>query len=111
MGGPTALIQYGGKRWLTDPTFSPPGEYGGLVKTTGPALRVDQLTPVDVVLLSHEHHADNLDPAGRELLASAGRVLTTGASAPRPARVRDGDRAGDRLRAAIRRRGDTLCLW
>src|SRR5436190_15051997 len=39
IGGPTAVIEYAGVRWLTDPTFSPPGEYaGGLVKTTGPAV-------------------------------------------------------------------------
>lgn len=33
VGGPTAIFEYGGMRWLTDPTFSPPGEYDGLVKT------------------------------------------------------------------------------
>jgi L-ascorbate metabolism protein UlaG (beta-lactamase superfamily) len=78
VGGPTALLGYGGLRWLTDPALSPPGEYtGGLVKTTGPALSADEIGPVDVVLLSHDHHSDNLDPAGRELLPRAGRVLTT----------------------------------
>ena len=78
IGGPTALIEYAGLRWLTDPAFSPPGEYaGGLVKTTGPALEPGSLAGVDVVLVSHEHHSDNLDPAGREFLPSAGRVLTT----------------------------------
>jgi L-ascorbate metabolism protein UlaG (beta-lactamase superfamily) len=64
--------------WLTDPTFSPAGEYaGGLVKTTGPAMSTEQVGPIDVALLSHDHHADNLDPAGREWLPSARRVLTT----------------------------------
>jgi L-ascorbate metabolism protein UlaG (beta-lactamase superfamily) len=78
VGGPTAVIGYGGLRWLTDPALSPPGEYaGGLVKTTGPALEPEAIEPIDVVLLSHEHHSDNLDPAGRELLPRAGRVLTT----------------------------------
>src|SRR5947209_16177099 len=78
LGGPTALIEYAGVRWLTDPAFSPPGEYaGGLVKTTGPAIEAESLAPIDIVLLSHEHHSDNLDPAGRELLPSAERVLTT----------------------------------
>lgn len=84
IGGPTALIQYAGLRWLTDPAFSPPGEYpGGLVKTTGPATEADQLPDIDVVLLSHDHHSDNLDPAGRELLPRAGRVLTTADGAAR----------------------------
>ena len=78
IGGPTAVLEYGGVRWLTDPTFSPPGEYaGGLVKTTGPALSPDQVEPIDVVLISHDQHSDNLDPAGREFLARAGQVLTT----------------------------------
>jgi hypothetical protein len=26
-GGPTALIEYGGLRFLTDPTFDAPGDY------------------------------------------------------------------------------------
>jgi L-ascorbate metabolism protein UlaG (beta-lactamase superfamily) len=78
VGGPTAILEYAGLRWLTDPSLSPPGEYeGGLVKTTGPAVDVDAIGPIDVVLLSHDHHSDNLDPAGREFLARAGRVLTT----------------------------------
>ena len=78
VGGPTAVLEYGGLRWLTDPAFSPPGEYaGGLVKTTGPALSPDQVEPIDVVLVSHDQHSDNLDPAGREFLSRAGQVLTT----------------------------------
>lgn len=84
IGGPTALLEYGGIRWLTDPTFSPPGEYeGGLTKTAGPALGPAEIGTVDVVLLSHDHHSDNLDPAGRHFLPSAGRVLTTTAGAER----------------------------
>jgi hypothetical protein len=35
------------------------------------------------VLLSHDHHGDNLDDAGRALLPSAGIVLTTTAAASR----------------------------
>ena len=78
IGGPTAVLEYGGVRWLTDPTFSPPGEYaGGLVKTTAPALTPDQVEPIDVVLVSHDHHSDNLDPGGRAFLSRAGQVLTT----------------------------------
>jgi L-ascorbate metabolism protein UlaG (beta-lactamase superfamily) len=78
VGGPTAILEYAGLRWLTDPSLSSPGEYaGGLVKTTGPALDLREIEPIDVVLLSHDHHSDNLDPAGREFLPRAGRVLTT----------------------------------
>jgi L-ascorbate metabolism protein UlaG (beta-lactamase superfamily) len=84
VGGPTAVIEYAGLRWLTDPALSEPGEYaGGLVKTTGPAIEPEALLPIDVVLLSHEHHSDNLDPAGREFLPRVGRVFTTAQGAER----------------------------
>jgi L-ascorbate metabolism protein UlaG (beta-lactamase superfamily) len=84
IGGPTALLEFAGVRWLLDPAFSPPGEYGnGLVKISGPALDPAALGAIDVVLLSHDQHADNLDPAGRELLPQAGRVLTTAEGAKR----------------------------
>jgi L-ascorbate metabolism protein UlaG (beta-lactamase superfamily) len=83
VGGPTAVIEFSGVRWLTDPTFSEPGEYSGLVKTSGPAMSVEQIGPVDVVLLSHDQHSDNLDPAGREMLADVPLVLTTTAGAER----------------------------
>lgn len=83
VGGPTALIEYAGLRWLTDPTFSEPGTYEGLTKTTSPRLSAADVGSIDVVLLSHDHHADNLDPAGRELLPRAGRVLTTVVGAER----------------------------
>ena len=82
VGGPTAILEYGGLRWLTDPALSPPGEYGGLTKLTGPAFDITEHDSIDVVLLSHHHHSDNLDPAGRAFLPSAQRVLsTTGAAA------------------------------
>jgi L-ascorbate metabolism protein UlaG (beta-lactamase superfamily) len=83
IGGPTAIVEYGGLRWLTDPTFSPPGEHDDLVKTTGPALPPEGIEPIDVVLLSHDEHSDNLDPAGRDFLPRAGRVLTTREGAAR----------------------------
>ena len=78
VGGPTAVLEYAGLRWLTDPSLSPPGKYeGGLVKTAAPALDIEAIEPIDVVLLSHDQHSDNLDPGGRELLPRAGQVLTT----------------------------------
>jgi L-ascorbate metabolism protein UlaG (beta-lactamase superfamily) len=87
IGEPTALIEAGGFRFLTDPTFDPPGEhalpYVTLRKTQGPARSADALGPIDVVLLSHDQHADNLDHAGRAFLPQAGRVLTTVAGAER----------------------------
>jgi L-ascorbate metabolism protein UlaG (beta-lactamase superfamily) len=46
-------------------------------------LELEAIEPIDVVLLSHDHHSDNLDPGGREFLPRAGRVLTTAAGAIR----------------------------
>src|SRR3954453_18392906 len=84
VGGPTAVLEYGGLRWLTDPSLSAPGTYeGGMVKTTGPSLATEEGEPIDVFLLSHEHHSDNLDPAGRAFLPRVGRVLTTTQGADR----------------------------
>ena len=65
VGGPTAILEYGGLRWLTDPALSPPGEYAGLTKLTGPAFDITEHDPIDVVLLSHHHHSDTpIRPAG-----------------------------------------------
>jgi L-ascorbate metabolism protein UlaG (beta-lactamase superfamily) len=89
IGGPTVLIEVGGWRLLTDPTFDPPGRsyrFGwgtGSVKLAGPSVAASELGPIDAVLLSHDHHDDNLDPAGRALLPSAGTVVTTAAGAKR----------------------------
>jgi L-ascorbate metabolism protein UlaG (beta-lactamase superfamily) len=52
-------------------------------KLTGPAVAAADLGPIDVVLLSHDHHGDNLDTTGRALLPTAGVVLTTTAGARR----------------------------
>ena len=52
-------------------------------KLTGPAITPADLGPSDAVLLSHDHHGDNLDTAGRALPPAAGVVLTTAAGAHR----------------------------
>jgi L-ascorbate metabolism protein UlaG (beta-lactamase superfamily) len=89
IGGPTALIEFDGWRLLTDPTFDPPGRgydfgWGSRSrKLTGPAVAASDLGPIDAVLLSHDHHGDNLDGAGRTLLPSAGAVVTTASGARR----------------------------
>jgi L-ascorbate metabolism protein UlaG (beta-lactamase superfamily) len=83
IGGPTVLIEVQGRRILTDPTFDAPGRkysFGwgtSSVKLAGPAIPASEIGPLDAVLLSHEHHDDNLDAAGRELLPSAEVVVTT----------------------------------
>jgi L-ascorbate metabolism protein UlaG (beta-lactamase superfamily) len=89
IGGPTVLIDVRGWRLLTDPTFDPPGrkyKFGwgtSSRKLAGPAIEAADLPPIDAVLLTHEHHGDNLDLAGRALLPSAGVVVTTLSGAKR----------------------------
>ncbi|NNC11774.1 MBL fold metallo-hydrolase [Planctomonas sp. JC2975] len=87
VGGPTAILDYAGLRILTDPTFDEPGDYPGagatLHKLTGPALSPDQLGPVDLVLLSHDQHFDNLDHSGRDFLGRVDTVLSTTEAAGR----------------------------
>ena len=89
IGGPTVLVEVLGWRLLVDPTFDAPGRryaFGwgtSSRKVTGPAVPAADVLPVDAVLLSHDHHADNLDDAGRALLPQAGVVVTTEAGARR----------------------------
>lgn len=82
IGGPTALLEYAGLRIVTDPTFDMPRVYpdeGGapLTKTQGPALSREQIGLVDLVLLSHHEHEDNLDYEGLELLATGVLTIST----------------------------------
>jgi L-ascorbate metabolism protein UlaG (beta-lactamase superfamily) len=81
LGGPTALIEIGGLRLLTDPTFDPPGVYPSgtrsLTKTMAAARSPETLGPLDAVLLSHDQHPDNLDKSGREVLARVPLTLST----------------------------------
>jgi L-ascorbate metabolism protein UlaG (beta-lactamase superfamily) len=89
IGGPTTLLEVAGWRILTDPTFDPPGRtwtfgWGSSSrKVTGPAVAAADLGPIDVVLLTHDHHGDNLDDAGRALLPAANVVVTTKSGAAR----------------------------
>ena len=89
VGGPTVLFEVEGWTLLVDPTFDPPGKHyhfgwgTASTKVAGPAIAADDLPPIDAVLLTHDHHADNLDDAGRALLPGAGTVLTTVAGAGR----------------------------
>lgn len=83
VGGPTLLVEVAGWRILTDPTFDPPGRryrFGwgtGSRKVAGPAVQPTELLPVDAVLLTPDHHADNLDDAERAFLPSVPVVVTT----------------------------------
>src|ERR1700728_4026244 len=83
VGGPTAVLDIGGLRIVSDPTFDAPGPHGYLTKTAGPAVADHQLGSVDLVLVSHDNHADNLDDRGRALALAAPLVLTTRSGARR----------------------------
>lgn len=91
IGGPTVLLDIGGFKVLTDPTFDPPGKYqaGGIVleKTAGPALSADEVGAIDLALVSHDQHFDNLDRAGRSFLPLAKNTCTTQAGAARLGQV------------------------
>jgi L-ascorbate metabolism protein UlaG (beta-lactamase superfamily) len=76
LGGPTAVLDIGGLRIVSDPTFDDPGPHGYLTKTAGPALSERDLRPVDLVLVSHDAHPDNLDGLGRQFALAAPLVLT-----------------------------------
>jgi len=88
VGGPTVLLEVEGFQLLTDPTLDPGGaQYPTAVytlrKTEAPALSAAELPSLDAVLLSHDHHFDNLDRAGRLLVERAPVVFTTIAGAER----------------------------
>ncbi|MDM7856141.1 MBL fold metallo-hydrolase [Cellulomonas alba] len=91
VGGPTLLLELAGQTFLTDPTFdAAPAEYPGgatLRKLVGPAVPAADVRP-DVVLLSHDQHADNLDHAGRDLLSRVPTVLSTPTAAGRVPGIR-----------------------
>jgi L-ascorbate metabolism protein UlaG (beta-lactamase superfamily) len=89
----TVLIKVGPVRILTDPAFDPAGGrysfgYGtGSTKLTDPSIKPENIGRLDAILLSHDHHEDNLDRAGRALLPGAGKVITTLAGAKRLGRA------------------------
>jgi L-ascorbate metabolism protein UlaG (beta-lactamase superfamily) len=89
IGGPTVLIEAVDWRLLTDPTFDPPGQsyrFGwgtGSRKLTGPAMAASDLGHIDAVLVSRDHHEDNLDAARREVLPAAQDVIVTASAAKR----------------------------
>jgi L-ascorbate metabolism protein UlaG (beta-lactamase superfamily) len=77
------LIDINGFRIVTDPAFDAAGNTyqsgsGRTLKKTGsPALHPQDLGHVDLVLLSHDQHKDNLDNSGREFLDTVPRIVST----------------------------------
>jgi L-ascorbate metabolism protein UlaG (beta-lactamase superfamily) len=65
VGHATLLIQMDGVNVLTDPQWSPrasPFSFAGPKRVTPPGLRLEDLPPVHLVLISHDHY-DHLDVA------------------------------------------------
>ena len=63
IGHATALVQAGGLHVLTDPVFSErasPVSWAGPQRTLPPGVAMDDLPPIDVVVISHNHY-DHLD--------------------------------------------------
>lgn len=70
IGHATFLIQYKGKNILTDPVFSErtsPVPFMGPKRYAPPALSIDELPPIDAVIISHVHY-DHLDKASLKKL-------------------------------------------
>jgi len=88
VGTATTLITVGGLTVLTDPNFLHQGQRAYLGKglwstrLTEPALSIDELPPVDVVVLSHLH-GDHFDRVARHGLDKALPIVTTTHAAPR----------------------------
>ncbi len=71
IGHSTILLQMGGLNVITDPVFSErafPVQWTGPQRVMPPALSLEELPPIDVVLLSHSHY-DHLDKPATKWLA------------------------------------------
>ncbi|HTI93271.1 MAG TPA: MBL fold metallo-hydrolase, partial [Puia sp.] len=87
IGAATAILEIGGLRFLTDPALDSKGDYPlpayTLRKLQNPVVTASQLGRIDYVLLSHDHHLDNLDHTGQQLLTEVKTVFTTTSGAKR----------------------------
>ena len=87
LGGPTYLLEIGRFRIISDPGLDPQGternEGPGhlLTKVMEPPIPADDIGRIDIALVSHAQHLDNLDNEGRRLLRKVRVTLTTPASA------------------------------
>ena len=82
VGNATVLLRYAGFTILTDPNFIHRGEevslgYGLTTRRlTDPALEIEDLPPLDLVVLSH-YHGDHFDQVAEERLPRSLPILTT----------------------------------
>lgn len=78
IGHSTILLQTGGLNIITDPVFSErafPVQWFGPRRVMPPALKIDALPPLDLVLLTHNHY-DHLDKPAVKRLARDHPVAT-----------------------------------
>ena len=86
LGTASVLLEYGGLRIITDPVLDQPGKQyafgpwyapkGWFRSSRSYAVPEVELGDIDVALVSHDHHGDNLDAAGRELLERIPFIVT-----------------------------------
>lgn len=82
IGTATVLIRYQGFTILTDPNFLHKGDHVHLgygltaERLTNPAIELDKLPPIDLVVLSHMHE-DHFDKLVQEKLAKDTPIVTT----------------------------------
>lgn len=82
VGNATVILRYAGFTLLTDPNFLHQGEHAPLGyglrsrRLTEPAITLEQLPPVDLVLLSH-YHGDHFDPTVESRLDRKLPIVTT----------------------------------
>lgn len=85
IGNATVLIRFAGFTILTDPNFIPRGDHAHLgyglksKRLTEPALTLDNLPPIDLIVLSHLH-GDHFDQLVQEKLERSIPVITTHAA-------------------------------
>jgi len=82
VGNATVLIRYAGLTILTDPNFLHSGDHVHLgygltsVRNTDPAVEIEDLPPLDFVLLSHLH-GDHFDRVAERKLNKATPIIST----------------------------------
>jgi L-ascorbate metabolism protein UlaG (beta-lactamase superfamily) len=85
IGNATVIIRYGGFTILTDPNFLHKGDHVHLgyglksKRLTEPAITLDKLPPVDLIVLSH-FHGDHFDQLVQKKLDRSIPIVTTDAA-------------------------------